>query len=76
MSKPREAISVRNTRLTKALLVKNDTASKETLSKEKLLDAFIVLYDECNREKIKRTDRNVGDFIMKCKAGKNTFIEA
>uniref|UniRef100_A0A1B0EWQ0 non-specific serine/threonine protein kinase n=1 Tax=Lutzomyia longipalpis TaxID=7200 RepID=A0A1B0EWQ0_LUTLO len=61
MSVSREAISVRNTRLTKGILSRNDAG----LNREKLLDAFLVLFDECNREKIKRNDRNVQDFVAK-----------
>ncbi|GAB0090363.1 citron rho-interacting kinase [Sergentomyia squamirostris] len=65
MSQSSDVISVRNTRLTKAIIGRNDAASKEGLSRDKLLDAFIVLFDECNRDKLKRNDRNVNDFVKK-----------
>ncbi|XP_059615079.1 citron rho-interacting kinase [Phlebotomus argentipes] len=67
MSVSKEAISVRSTRLTKEILGRNEAASKDGLNREKLLDAFIVLFDECSREKVKRSDRNVADFLTKYK---------
>lgn len=39
----------------------------QTLNRETLLDAFDVLYNECNKDALRKTDRNIGEFSKKCK---------
>lgn len=42
-----------------------------TLNRETLLDAFDVLYDECNKDALKKNDRNSLEFAKKCKISIN-----
>lgn len=73
MSQKLEAISVRTTRLNHILLGNVDPALKtnktisEGLNREGLLDALCCLYDECNKDNLKRKDKNVSEFVNKCK---------
>lgn len=61
MESSNESISVRvnrlNTQLFTAKSVKSD--SSDVITKEGLLDAFQVLYNECNNEHLKKTDKNI-----------------
>lgn len=52
-----EPVSVRCTRINSQIADKCRATS--VLSKEGLLDALQVLYDECNCEHLKKTDRDV-----------------
>lgn len=60
MEPSQEPIGVRVNRLNAQLLgkpVKNGNSG--VITKEGLLDAFQVLYDECNSEQLKKCDKNV-----------------
>lgn len=66
------SISARIQRLNKLILSSTDNAcsgseSKLFLNRETLLDAFDVLYSQCNKDALKKTDRNILDFSKKCK---------
>lgn len=66
-----EPIAVRIARINNMILGKmSNQASQSTtgkfLAREGLLDAFTVLYDECNNETMRR-DKNVTKFLDKCK---------
>lgn len=68
-----EAISVRTTRINNLILAQTEATSKcskplaEGLCREGLLDALCVLYNECNKEFLKKKDRNIFDFVHRCK---------
>lgn len=72
MASKGEAISVRSARLNQIVLG-NDAATKsgrgvsECLNRESLLDALSVLYNECQKEGQKNTDKQVTEFVQKCK---------
>jgi len=42
-------------------------AVAEAICREGLLDAFCLLYNECDKESLKKRDRNIAEFISKCK---------
>lgn len=73
MSHKSETISVRTARLNHILLGQVDAALKtnkticEGLNREGLLDALCCMYDECNKDNLKRKDKNVAEFVNKCK---------
>lgn len=68
-----EAINVRTTRIDHLILGHSEATSKvsksvaEALSREGLLDALCLLYNECNKDFLKKKDRNIFDFVTKCK---------
>lgn len=72
MSFNNEAISVRTTRLNNIILGQVDSPIKSTryvaenLNREGLLDAICLLYDECNKDGMRRKDKNITDFVAKC----------
>lgn len=76
MASKNEAISVRSSRLNQIVLG-NDAASKlgrgghsvsDCLNRESLLDALNVLYSECQKESQKNNDKQVVEFVQKCKS--------
>lgn len=42
-------------------------AVAEAICREGLLDAFCLLYNECDKETLKKRDRNIAEFVNKCK---------
>lgn len=67
------SISSRTHRLNKIIICGSDDLSSGgqsnvTLNRETLLDAFDVLYNECNKDALKKSDRNILEFTKKCKA--------
>lgn len=44
-----------------------NSQSNAALHRETLLDAFDVLYNECNKDALKKNDRNIFEFTKKCK---------
>lgn len=68
-----EPINARTTRINHLILGHPEATSKvaravtEALSREGLLDALCLLFDECNKEYLKKKDRNIFDFVSKCK---------
>lgn len=73
MSSKKEAINIRTTRINHLILGHSEATSKcsravsEALSREGLLDALCLLYGECDKEYLKKKDRNIFDFVNKCK---------
>lgn len=74
MSHKSETISVRTARLNHILLGQGQDAALKTnkiicegLNREGLLDALCCMYDECNKDNLKRKDKNVAEFVNKCK---------
>lgn len=71
MASNSEAISVRSARLNQIVLGNEGTAKNagvaECLSRESLLDALSVLYNECHKESQKNSDKQVVEFVNKCK---------
>lgn len=73
MSDNIEAISVRTTRLNSLILGRSEATSKipkpvaNGLCRESLLDTLCLLYDECNKDHLKKKDKNVHEFVKKCK---------
>lgn len=66
------SISSRTQRLNKAIVCCSDNlnsgaTTNNLLNRETLLDAFDVLYNECNKDALKKCDRNIFDFTKKCK---------
>lgn len=67
------AISARTTRLNSLILGRPEALPKEQkeicsgINRDGLLDALFVLYDECNKDVIKRKSKNIQDFTTKCK---------
>lgn len=41
-------------------------AVAEAICREGLLDAFCLLYNECDKETLKKRDRNIAEFVTKC----------
>lgn len=71
MASNNEAISVRSARIN-SIILGNDKAVKcdrvsECLHRESLLDALCVFYDECERESQRSNDKQVNEFVQKCK---------
>lgn len=71
-TKEEQAICVRTTRLNNLILGNTDAKSKASksltgaLAREALLDSLTLLYNECDKETIKKKDQNVSDFVSKC----------
>lgn len=68
-----EPINARTTRMNHLILGRPGATSKvaarsviEALSREGLLDALCLLFDECNKDYLKKKDRNIFDFVNKC----------
>lgn len=40
------------------------------ISREGLLDSLFVLYDECSKDALRKKDKNIADFVKKCKEKK------
>lgn len=65
-------ISARTTRLNSLILGRPEALPKEQkeicsgINRDGLLDALFVLYDECNKDAIKKKNKNVLDFTNKC----------
>ena len=65
MGSSREPISVRIARLNNLFLGRAGAVNIHYLGREGLMDALILLYDECNNDVLKK-DRNISIFIEKC----------
>lgn len=71
MSETREPISVRTTRLNNLIIgnwkasTKTSRAVADAISREGLLDAFCLLYNECDKDALKKRDKNISEFIAK-----------
>lgn len=67
----KNSISVRTQRLDKLILCRMDDSTTEnnttSLNRDTLLDAFDVLYNECNKDALKNHNANILDFTKKCK---------
>lgn len=66
------SISSRTHRLNKLIVCGSDDMntnvhSNTSLNRETLFDAFELLYNECNKDALKKNDRNIFDFAKKCK---------
>lgn len=49
----------------------------EAICRESLLDAFYLLYNECDKDVLKKRDKNIAEFVNKCKFlkfSKNFFV--
>lgn len=53
--------------LSSAVESSSGSQSESILNRETLLDAFDVLYNQCNKDALKKSDRNILDFSKKCK---------
>lgn len=66
-------ISARTTRLNSLILGRPEALPKELreicsgINRDGLMDALFVLYDECNKDAIKKRNKNIQDFTNKCK---------
>lgn len=72
----KEPISLRTARLFKSVITRSGPMQRSTrmkMTQDALLDAFILLYDECNKEHVKK-DVNVVHFVNKCKLQGFSFI--
>lgn len=71
MEPSKDPIAVRITRLNRQILGKVTSGAsklrKTIVSREALLDALTVLYDECNDDPVKKCDDLVKTFLDKCK---------
>lgn len=38
----------------------------EFLNRESLLDAFCLLYNECDKESLRKRDKHIAEFVNKC----------
>lgn len=67
------SISTRTQRLNKLIVSSSDESNNVddknavALNRETLLDAFDVLYNECQKDPTKKSDPHVYDFTKKCK---------
>lgn len=64
------SIISRTHRLNKLIVCSSDDLNfggQTSLNRETLLDAFNVLYNECNKDALKKSDRNIFEFTKKCK---------
>lgn len=67
-----ESISVRVTRINNLIVGYTKDSSKfgrpiaECLAREGLLDAFCLLYNECDKDNLKKKDKNILEFVNKC----------
>lgn len=43
-------------------------AVAEAICREGLLDAFCLLYNECDKDTLKKRDRNIAEFVNKCES--------
>lgn len=43
-------------------------AVAEAVCREGLLDAFCLLYNECDKDALKKRDRNIAEFVNKCES--------
>jgi hypothetical protein len=74
MEPSKEVINVRLCQLNGQLLGRGvafaggSSASKRLLTKETLLDALNVLYDECNNDSLKKNDEFITKFVEKCES--------
>lgn len=70
MDENSESVSQRISRLNSILsktIIENKTDNGSTLiSREELLDALMLLYDECNNEFLMK-DPHIAEFVNKCK---------
>lgn len=69
MDKCKEPVTLRNGRLFNSVLTRSGPMQRTTrmrMSQDALLDAFILLYDECNKDTF-RKDANISNFLNKCK---------
>lgn len=65
----KEPISVRLARLNSELTGKTKAAERAPLlSRETVLDALQVLYDECSAEGMQKLDANIASFVQKYKS--------
>lgn len=66
------AISARTTRLNSLILGRPEALPKEQkeicsgINRDGLLDALFVLYDECNKDAVKKKHKPIQDFTTKC----------
>ncbi|XP_013112047.1 citron rho-interacting kinase [Stomoxys calcitrans] len=64
-----DAIAVRITRLNNALLGGRaygvSSALSESVNREGLLDALCLLYNECDKEALRKRDKNIAEFVNK-----------
>ncbi|XP_073843419.1 citron rho-interacting kinase sticky [Musca autumnalis] len=64
-----DAISVRSVRLNNVLLGGRgygvSTLLTEFLNRESLLDAFCLLYNECDKESLRKRDKHIAEFVNK-----------
>ncbi|GBP74880.1 hypothetical protein EVAR_57104_1 [Eumeta japonica] len=65
MEPSKEAISVRLARLNRQVLGKASSGTRRTVDRETLFDALAVLYDECNKDSVKKNDELVRSFLDK-----------
>ncbi|XP_017844328.2 citron Rho-interacting kinase [Drosophila busckii] len=65
MPSQRKPISVRTTRLNNLILGKNAGVAQKRICREGLLDAFCLLYNECDKDTLKKRDRNIAEFVNK-----------
>lgn len=67
------SISTRTQRLNKIIVSCSDESNNAdnrnsiSINREILLDAFDVLYNECKKDALKKSDPNIFDFTKKCK---------
>lgn len=70
MEASKESISVRVSHLNSQVLGRNSepqNGNKIKMDRESLLDALTVLYDECNTEALKKSDKFIASFVDKFK---------
>lgn len=41
-------------------------ALSESINRESLLDAFCLLYKECDKDALRKRDKNIAEFVNKC----------
>jgi len=50
-------------------------AVAEAICREGLLDAFCLLYNECDKDTLKKRDRNIAEFVNKCESTQHTGLQ-
>jgi len=50
-------------------------AVAEAICREGLLDAFCLLYNECDKDTLKKRDRNIAEFVNKCESTLHTGLQ-
>jgi citron Rho-interacting kinase len=65
MESSKDPISVRIARLNNIFLGRVSSGNMHYLGREGLVDALVLLYDECNNDYLKK-DRNIALFVEKC----------